>query len=220
MLARSLVAYAHERGAAPAMALNVQEAPGRGVFGAVDGRSVAIGSERFVNEQVKQVQEMPRSSSERLRSYVAVNGELAAISKSMTSCAPIYSRSSNLCALQVLSASSLCRAMTMRLCRGVARQLKINEAFGDARPPDKVEHVRRLMRNVGPTLMIGDGTNDAPALAAATVGLAVTGGSGDIAAETADAILLGDNLQSIGETIHIAQRALRIAKQSISWAWG
>jgi heavy metal translocating P-type ATPase len=216
VLARSLVAYAHERGAAPALALNVQEVPGRGVFGAVDGKTVVIGSERFVEEQLKRhTPVMPASSSERLRSYVAVDGELAAIvefeDKLRADLQPLFStlRSAGVERIAIVSGDDDATV------QAVARRLEIDEAFGELHPADKVEHVRRLMRDVGPTLMIGDGTNDAPALAAATVGLAVTGGSGDIAAETADAILLGDNLQSIGETIHIAQRALRIAKQSI-----
>jgi heavy metal translocating P-type ATPase len=216
VLARSLVAYAQERGAARALALNVQEVPGRGVFGAVDGKSVVIGSERFVDEQLKRrTPVMPGSSSERLRSYVAVDGELAAIvefeDKLRADLQPLFSslRSTGVERIIIVSGDDDATV------QAVARRLKVDEAFGELHPADKVEHVRRLMRDVGPTLMIGDGTNDAPALAAATVGLAVTGGSGDIAAETADAILLGDNLQSIGETIHIAQRALRIAKQSI-----
>jgi heavy metal translocating P-type ATPase len=216
VLARSLVAYAHERGAAPAMAQDIHETAGRGVRGTVDGHQLAIGSEQFVSEQARGGSgALPATSSERLRSYIVVDGQLAGVIEFEDQLRPDLGR-----LFAGLRAAGIQRIIIVsgddeETVQAVARQLDVDEAFGALKPAEKLDHVRRVMDQVGPTLMIGDGTNDAPALAAATVGLAVTGGSGDIAAETADAILLGDNLLQIGETLHIARRALRIAKQSI-----
>jgi heavy metal translocating P-type ATPase len=216
VLARTLVAYAHERGAAPALAHNVQEVPGRGVSGSVDGHAVAIGSEQFIRAQVGAgTLQLPASTSARLRSYVAVDGRLAGTIEFEDRLRPDLGE-----LLSNLRAAGVQKIVIVsgddhETVQAVARQLPVDEAFGDLRPGDKVEHVQRIMRTVGPTLMIGDGTNDAPALATATVGLAVTGGSGDIAAEAADAVLLGDHLLRVGDTLHVARRTLRIAKQSI-----
>lgn len=216
VLARELVAYAQRNGASPGLARNVEEVPGRGVRGAVNGHHIVIGSERFVSQEIDgATSSLPASQGESLRSYVAVDGKLAGFIEFDDQLRPDLKR-----LLADLRAAGMRRFVILsgddeETVQGVARQLDVDEAHGDLHPADKLEHVRRLMRDVGPTLMIGDGTNDAPALAAATVGMAVTGGSGDIAAETADAILLGDNLLHVSETLQIARRALRIAKQSI-----
>ena len=216
VLARELVAYALRNGVVPNMARSIEEVAGRGVRGIVDGHNVVIGSERFVREEVaSSSDQLPAAGADALRSYIAVDGKLAGFVEFDDQLRPDLQE-----LLAGLRAAGLRRLVILsgddhQTVQAVARQLDVDEAHGDLHPADKVEHVRRVMREVGPTLMIGDGTNDAPALAAATVGLAVTGGSGDIAAETADIILLGDNLLNVGDTLHIARRALHIAKQSI-----
>ena len=216
VLARELVAYARRNGVQPDMARSIEEVAGRGVRGVVDGHDVVIGSEQFVRQNIDATHDdLPAASADALRSYVAVDGQLAGFVEFDDQLRPDLKE-----LLAGLRAAGLQRIVILsgdddQTVQAVASQLDVDEAHGNLHPGDKVEHVRRVMREVGPTLMIGDGTNDAPALATATVGLAVTGGSGDIAAETADAILLGDDLLRVGDTLHIARRALRIAKQSI-----
>ncbi|MGH7555718.1 MAG: heavy metal translocating P-type ATPase [Longimicrobiales bacterium] len=196
VLARELVSYAQSRGAAPGLAEHVHEVPGSGVRGTAEGHEVVIGSERFVGQELGMDGiELPGSGVESLRSYVAVDGRLAGFIEFDDRLRPDLKellaglRRAGMKRLVIVSGDDT------QTVQAIARQLDVDEAYGNLHPGDKVEHVRRIMRDVGPTLMIGDGTNDAPALATATVGLAVTGGSGDIAAETADAILLGDNLR-------------------------
>jgi heavy metal translocating P-type ATPase len=216
VLARELVAYARSRGATPGLAEHIREVPGSGVRGTADGHEVVIGSEQFIGKELNlDGRKLPASTGESMRSYIGIDGRLAGFVEFDDRLRPDLAE-----LLGGLRAAGMRRLVIVsgddsQTVHAVARQLDVDEAYGDLHPGDKVDHVRRIMRDVGPTLMIGDGTNDAPALAAATVGLAVTGGSGDIAAETADAILLGDNLIHVGETLGIARRALKIAKQSI-----
>jgi P-type E1-E2 ATPase len=99
--------------------------------------------------------------------------------------------------------------------RQVAREAGIDEAHGDLRPEDKEAIVRRVMREGEVVVMVGDGTNDAPALSAASVGMALAAHGGGISAEAADVILLADGLDLVPEAIAIARRTLRIARQSV-----
>jgi P-type E1-E2 ATPase len=99
--------------------------------------------------------------------------------------------------------------------RAIAASLTVAEVHADLRPEDKVTHVKRIKAEYGPTAMIGDGVNDAPALAAADVGIAVAARGGGIAAETADVVLLGPDLTPIASGVRIARRTMRIARQSI-----
>ncbi len=93
----------------------------------------------------------------------------------------------------------------------------IDEVHGDLAPGDKTAITQALMKGGDRVLMLGDGTNDAPALSTATVGIALASGGGGIAAEAADAVILADDPGRVAEAILIGRRTLRIAQQSI-WA--
>ena len=99
----------------------------------------------------------------------------------------------------------------------VAHAVGIEEAHGDLLPEQKVAYIQRLVKEGERVLMVGDGTNDAPALSSATVGVALASGGGGITAEAADAVLLADDPTRLREAIAISRRTLRLARQSI-WA--
>jgi P-type E1-E2 ATPase len=99
--------------------------------------------------------------------------------------------------------------------RAIATAVGIGEVIGDMLPEDKTEVVSGLVRQGERVLMVGDGTNDAPALSAATVGIAVAAHGGGISAEAADAVLLTEDLTRVTRVIRVARRTMRIARQSI-----
>src|SRR6185369_11149833 len=91
----------------------------------------------------------------------------------------------------------------------------IVDVRGDLLPEDKAEVVRQLMEAGEVVMMVGDGTNDAPALSQASVGTALAGHGGGITAEAADVIILRDSLSAVSEVVAIGHRTMRIARQSI-----
>jgi len=97
----------------------------------------------------------------------------------------------------------------------VAMQIGVSESRGGLLPSDKVQTVAALVDEGERVLMVGDGTNDAPALSAATVGIALAGHGGGITAEAADVVILNDDLSRVVEAIEISRRTVRIARQSI-----
>lgn len=107
-----------------------------------------------------------------------------------------------------------------RTAVAIAREAGIDEAAGDLMPEDKVERVRQLVRDYGYAGMIGDGVNDAPALAAASVGFAMGAIGSDTAIETADIALMRDDLTRVAETILMGRRALNFIRFNISFALG
>jgi P-type E1-E2 ATPase len=97
----------------------------------------------------------------------------------------------------------------------VARAAGLDEARGDLLPGDKVAHIQALLKQGEQVLMVGDGTNDAPALSTATVGIALAQHGGGVSAEAADAVLLVDDPTRIADAIVISRDTMRIARQSI-----
>jgi Cd2+/Zn2+-exporting ATPase len=97
----------------------------------------------------------------------------------------------------------------------VAKQIGITEAWGDLMPEDKVKAVQKLDKSEKMVAMIGDGVNDAPAMAKSTVGIAMGAAGSDVALETADIALMGDKLESLPFAIGLSRKAKGIIKQNL-----
>ncbi len=218
LLARSVVAEAHRRGLVPGAAVGVVERAGRGVNGQVNGQRVTVGARSYVAE-VAGVSEAALSSvnsgDSGLRAYVAVNGRVAGaidFADRMRETAPQT--------LRRLRALGIHRTMLLsgdqqQYVNAIARESGIQEARGDLLPEDKVEVVAQLDRAGEKVLMVGDGVNDAPALSRAAVGIALASHGRGIASESADVILLDDDITGVAEAVEIGHKTMRIARQSI-----
>jgi P-type E1-E2 ATPase len=222
-LARSLVKAAQARGLTLLRTISIQEAPGRGVSGTVDHRHVTVGALSLVRERAPAAAETLdhlRHGRAGLHAYVAVEGLAAGLITFADRPRPDVSQ-----VLQALRAMRIGRLVLLSgdhadTAHAVARAVGLSEAAGDLLPADKVAYVQRLRREGMRVMMVGDGINDAPALSAASVGLALAQHGGGIAAEAADVVLLEDDLTRVPETLQIGRRTMRIARQSLGVGLG
>jgi P-type E1-E2 ATPase len=218
LLGRTLVEAAQLAGSELPRAQNVIEVAGRGVEGVVDGHRVAVGSRSFIVERASDADSTLahlEPSGSGLRAYVAIDGAVAAIVEYADALRPGLRD-----VLTQLSDGGIRRIMLLSGDHAentsmIARAAGIQEVHGDLLPQDKVDVVRDLVQRGESVLMVGDGTNDAPALSAATVGVALAGHGGGITAEAADVVILIDDLSRVVEAVQISRRTMRIAKQSI-----
>lgn len=214
LLARSVVEAA--AGVHGPEATDIEEWPGRGVRGVVDGRRVVVGAPRFVQELEPGVHDAPDGlDPAQARSLVAVDGALAGTIvfedalRPETAVAVAWLRALGLSRLQLRSGDEQGRA------RMIGVSVGIDDVQGELTPGDKLEMVVAEQRAGRRVLMVGDGTNDAPALGAAAVGLALAAHGGGVSADAADVVLLSDDLRRVPEAIAIARETFAIARQSI-----
>jgi heavy metal translocating P-type ATPase len=223
LLARTLIHEAERRGIDMPVASSVVEAPGRGVEGEVEGFRVAVGARSFVSERHPStraaIQAVDKSDEDQatLRAYVAIDGSLAGLIEYADMIRPGMPEM-----VQALRDTGVKHIMLLsgdraQNARAVANAVGIDEARGDMLPEDKVEIVKRLVDDGETVVMMGDGTNDAPALSTATIGIALASHGRGIATEAADIVLLADNPARLIEGIQISRWTMRIARQSI-WA--
>ena len=222
LLARTLVDEAVRRGTALPEAREITEAPGEGVTGKVDGRWVTVGARSFVMRRHPEAEAGIRAAmvgkdGTGLRAYVAVDGRGAGVVEYADQLRPGVDKF-----LVSLRRLGVHRALLLSgddqpNTSAVGQAVGIAEAHGGLLPAQKVAFIQRLIKEGERVLMLGDGTNDAPALSTATVGVALASGGGGITAEAADAVLLADDPTKVIDAIAISRRTLRVARQSI-WA--
>jgi Cu+-exporting ATPase len=222
-LAGAILSRAHELGVEWTEASDVEVRAGRGIAGTVNGRRVLAGTLRFLDEE-----DVSSSAIEDLVSdaeqegatpiAVAVDGRPVAVLRVRDSLRPGAAD-----AVAKLRRDGM-RVILLtgdrrRTADAIAREAGIDEVVAEALPWDKVDMVRRLREEGRVVAMAGDGINDAPALAAADLGIAMFGGS-DIAAEAADVTILSPHLDAIPWTVRFARAAHRIIVQNLVWAFG
>jgi len=222
-IARAIVAAAVAEGLAPPPLAAFESLTGMGVRASVDGARVEIGADRFMRELGLAVDGFA-ATAERLGNegksplYAAIDGRLAAV---IAVADPI--KPGTPAAIAALHGLGLKVAMisgdNARTARAIARQLGIDEVLAELLPEAKVDAVRRLRAAHGPVAFVGDGINDAPALAEADVGLAIGTGT-DVAMESADVVLMSGSLQGVPNAIALSRATLANIRQNLFWAFG
>ena len=217
IVAQTIVAEARTRGLTLAIPTEATESPGEGIAGKVEGRSVMVGSARFIAGKIGRSGLSPLAqdrSAGAVAVAIAVDGELAGVF--ILNDALREGTARLLADLRALGIERIVLATGDRgeVARFIAFGLPIDLVRAELTPDQKVLAVLSERKN-GPVMMIGDGVNDAPALAAADVGMAMGAKGAAASAEAADVVLLVDQLDRILPAIRIARRSRAIAIQSI-----
>ena len=225
-LARAIVAAATERGLRPPPAQDFDSAPGRGVRASIDGRTVHVGSPRHLLADI--------DTSVTSATLTAAVADLEAAGKTVVIVvaddAPVGilaladqlrpGAAGTVTELAALTgtAPALLTGDNARAATTLAGQIGITDIRAGLLPQDKVSAVRELEDAGRRVLLVGDGVNDAPALAAAHTGVAMGHAGSDLALETADAVIVRDDLATLPAVIALSRRARRIVIANLAIA--
>ncbi|EHE1213809.1 gold/copper-translocating P-type ATPase GolT [Salmonella enterica] len=221
-IARAIVVSAEEEGIALLGMSGFESVTGMGVYATVAGTRVDVGADRYMREIGVDISGFA-TTAERLGQegksplYAAIDGQLAAI---IAVADPI--KPSTPAAINALHQLGIKVAMitgdNARTAQAIARQLGIDDVVAEVLPEGKVEAIRRLKAAYGQVAFVGDGINDAPALAESDVGLAIGTGT-DVAVESADVVLMSGNLQGVPNAIALSKATIRNIHQNLFWAF-
>ena len=220
--AEAIAQAAGQRGLTLDTVTDFEAVPGFGVGGMVDGQRVEVGADRLMTKLGLNVSAfgataMRLADEGKTPLYVAVDGTLAAI---IAVADPI--KKSTPAAIQALHALGLKVAMVTgdnrRTAKAIGRRIGIDEIVAEVLPDGKVEAVKKLGIDGARVAFVGDGINDAPALAAADVGIAIGTGT-DIAIESADVVLMSGDLTGVANAIALSKATIRNIGQNLFWAF-
>lgn len=221
-VARAIVQAAGELGLEPPPCSGFESIAGMGVRAVVEGKQVDVGSDRHMRQLQIDVDAFAQAAQGlagqgKSPIYAAIDGRAAAI---VAVADPIKSDTPG--AIAALHALGVKVAMITgddaRTADAVAARLAIDDVTAGALPQDKAAAIERLAAAHGPVAFVGDGINDAPALARADVGLAIGTGT-DVAMEAADVVLMSGSLQGVVDAIALSRAAMGNIRQNLFWAF-
>jgi Cu+-exporting ATPase len=223
LLGEAIVRAARERGIDVTGAGSFEAVPGHGVAGSVDGRAVLLGNRRLMDEREIDIT-ASLAAAERLERdgktamFLAVEGRAEGVIAVADTLKPGAPR-----AVQELRRMGIEVAMitgdNRRTAEAIARQAGIEIVLAEVLPQDKAQEVQRLQEGGRRVAMVGDGINDAPALALADAGIAMGAGT-DVAKETGDVVLVKDDVLDAAAAVQTARFTMRRVRQNLTWAFG
>ena len=222
-LAEAIVSAAGSRGLRPARADEFEAVPGHGAIATVEGRRVVIGNARLLAREGVDLDGLAPRAAElagegRTTVQVAIDGQAAAVIAIAD--APRETAAEAIRALVELGVRPVMMSGDTRpTAERVAAELGIDEVLAEVLPADKAAKVAELQAEGRTVGMVGDGVNDAPALAQADVGIAIGAGT-DVAVETADVVLMRSDPLDVATAITISRGTVRKMRQNLAWAVG
>ncbi len=221
-LGEAIVNKAREENLELLPAENFEAIPGHGIEVVIQGKRMLLGNEKLMLDQ--NIAITLQENSDRLAEegktpmYVASDGKLLGI----IAVADVLKESSAR-AIEALHDMNIQVAMitgdNKRTAEAIARQVGIDRVLAEVLPQDKAEEVKKLQLEGKKVAMVGDGINDAPALAQADIGIAIGSGT-DVAMESADIVLMRSDLMDVPTAIELSKRTIRNIKQNLFWAFG
>ena len=220
-ISRAIVDGAEARGIEWPEAESFEAAVGQGIVATVEGHAIAIGNARFLKEQgsdpgplVERAEEFARTGATPI--YIAIDGRAAGTFAVADAVKPTAEE-----AIRRFKEAGIEPVMITgdneRTAAAVAEKLGIERFYADVLPQQKAEHVQRLQAEGKRVAMVGDGINDAPALAQADIGIAIGTGT-DVAIETANVVLMRSDPLDIDRALALSKATVRKMKQNLGWA--
>lgn len=222
-LAKPVVQQAEEQGQLPE-ATEFQVIPGHGVIATVAGKRISVGNRKLVREQGTTID---AEVEERMVAKENVGHTAVIVTEDQQILGVIFiadvPREEALTLVARLKRSGIEKVVMLtgdnsRTAQAIANQLGIDEFRAEMLPEDKVAEIRNLKQQGRIVAMVGDGINDAPAMATADVSIAMGAAGTDVAMETADLVLMADRLEKLPYAIGLSRQTLRVIKQNVSFA--
>jgi P-type Cu2+ transporter len=220
-LAGAIVSGAKARRLALVEASAFEAVPGHGLEATVDGRRLAVGNARLLERNGISLDGLGDRAAElaeqgKTAMFVAVDGQPAGLVAAADQIRPSASRA--IATLKELGLEvALISGDNQRTAEAVAAELGIERVFAEVLPQDKADYVKRLQEEGKKVAMVGDGVNDAPALAQADVGIAIGAGT-DVAVETANVVLMRSDPLDVAAAMTLSRATVRKMKQNLGWA--
>ena len=208
ILARSLVAYAKDKKMTLYPVSELEEVTGQGIQAIVEGKKIRVGKATFAGSAVS-------LSKEKTAVFVSIEGESIGY---ITFTDVVRKESAD--TIKALTELGIKKTIMLTgdhqvIADQIAREVGITEVHAECLPKEKISVIKTLSEADRPGIMVGDGVNDAPALAVADIGIAMGAQGSTAASESADAVILKDDLSRVSEAVRLSQDTMRIARQSV-----